>query len=298
MSSNKRELPLGFKGLMGIAGCVIGLGVVYFGSGIDTASLKSEEAVEATPAPQPDRKRPVRSMNLALGDMVFFARDLGFAVTGAQDEVVSDRIATRIENQLQEIRGLYRQELHRNPALAGSLTLQFDIGPDGEAVQVRELSSRLNDAVFKHSVVAAAAKWSFTDLAAGGLQVRCTLLFVHEGMDITTLVQWEKSLADAVEAVATLPAANAPQTPPQPKPVTTTKASVTTTKAKEFHIKYTTGLRKEPSFSSASLASLAAGTKIQVLRPRGDWIEVRSLDGRSTGFVRREFVTTVEIASR
>ena len=290
MSRTKREARVGFKGLMGITGCLIGLGVVYFGYGMGKSSSK-EAAVEPAPAAQPDRKRPVRTMNLALGNMVFFARDLGFTVTGAQhSDVDSNRIAARIEGQLQEIRELYRQEVTKNPALAGGLTLQFNIGPEGEVTQVRELSSRLNDADFRQAVAASVSKWSFGDLSGHQLQVRCPLLFVHHGMDITTLVQWEKSLAEAGEASAPVPASSPP---PAVQP-----AAVAQTKAKEFQIKYATALRSDASFSSPSLGSLPAGTKLNVLRRRGDWLEVRAINSGPTGFVRKEFVTVVEVARR
>jgi hypothetical protein len=280
---------VGFKGLVGIISCVIGLAVVYFGYGIRTDAPEKKVAAEPSPTPPDGRKRPVRAMNLALGNMVFFARDLGFAVTGAKPDD-SARIAARIEGQLQEIRELYRQEVAKNPALAGGLTLQFNIGPAGEVSQVRELSSRLNDANFKQAVIAAVAKWSFGDISTDPLQVSCPLLFVHEGMDITTLVQWEKFLAQAGEnAIAARPSAS-------------TVASAATTAqspAKGFEIKYATSLRKEPSFSSAALASFPVGTRVIVLRRQGEWLEVRSDNNKGpSGFVRREFVTTVEVARR
>jgi hypothetical protein len=178
---------------------MVGLGVVYFGYGVGTDSLKKNAAVEPSPGAQPERKRPIQTMNMALGDMVFFARDLGFAVTDAkQGDLDPNKIAARIEGQLQEIRDLYRQEGVKNPALAGAITLQLNIAPSGEVSQVRELSSRFNDSGFEHVVAAAAAKWSF-DIAEDHWQVICPLLFVHHGMDITTLVQWEKSLAQAGE---------------------------------------------------------------------------------------------------
>ena len=58
---------MGFKGLVGIVGCVIGLAVVYFGHGIRTETPEKKIAVEPSRAASDDRKRPVRAMNLALG---------------------------------------------------------------------------------------------------------------------------------------------------------------------------------------------------------------------------------------
>ncbi|MGH7797627.1 MAG: AgmX/PglI C-terminal domain-containing protein [Candidatus Binatia bacterium] len=303
MSSRNRERPVGFKGLVGFASCVIGLGVVYFGYGIGTESPKKDAAVEPGPAAQADRKRPVRAMNMALGNMVFFARDLGFGVKGAKDgDVDLSKIAARIEGQLQEIRELYRQEVIKNSALAGGLTLQLSIGPTGEVSQVRELSSRLNDGDFKQAVIAAASKWSFGEAVGEDLQVNCPLLFVHEGMDITTLVQWEKSLGQGAEnAALARPVGNpAPVQPAalargvtraNPRPATAAKSD-----AREFQIKYATALRKDPDFSSPSLATLTIGTKVIVLRRHGDWLEVRPTANGRTGFIRKEFVTPLEVA--
>jgi hypothetical protein len=297
MNSRNREWPVGFKGLVGIVSCVIGLSVVYFGYGIGTESPKKNATAKPSPAAAQDRKRPVRTMNMALGNMVFFARDLGFGVNGAKGGVAdSDKIAARIEGQLREIRELYRQEIVKNPSLAGGLTLQFNIAPSGEVSQVRELSSRLNDGEFKRAVVAAASKWSFADIAEEHLQVSCPLLFVHEGMDITTLVQWEKFLGHAGEKlILARLAGNVAQAQPV---AVAAGAAAGKSHGKEFQIKYATSLRKGPNFSSASLATFPIGTKVNVLQRQGDWLEVRSGNNGPTGFVRKEFVATVEGARR
>lgn len=304
MNNRNREWPVGFKGIVGMASCVIGLGVVYFGYGIGTESLKKDAAVGPRPAEQTDRKRAVRAMNMALGDMVFFARDLGFGVEGVKEEgeVNLDKIAARIEGQLQEIRELYRQEIIKNSTLTGGLTLQLSIGPTGVVSQVRELSSRLKNDDFKQAVIAAASKWSFGEIVEEDLQVNCPLLFVHQGMDITTLVQWEKSTAPANEKAALAqPVDNS--VPVQPSVVARgaarpnlRPATVAKPDAKEFQIKYATVLRKDPDFSSPSLATFTIGTKVTVLRRHGDWLEVRASANGRTGFIRKEFVTPLEVA--
>ena len=303
MNSRNHESPVGFKGIVGIASCVIGLAVVYFGYDIGTKPPKNDAALAPPPTQQTDRKRPVRAMNMALGDMVFFARELGFRVEGAKEsEIDLDKIAARIEGQLQEIRELYRQKIFNNSNLTGGLTLQLSIGPTGVVSQVRELSSRLNDDDFKQAVISAASKWSFSEVVEEDVQVDCPLLFVHEGMDITTLVQWEKSTAPAAEktpgappsgnSVTVQPAvvARGPARP-NPRPTTVVKPD-----AKEFQIKYATVLRKDPDFSSPSLATFSIGTKVTVLRRHGDWLEVRASANGRTGFIRKEFVTPLEVA--
>lgn len=305
MMTNNQDWPVGFKGIVGIASCVIGLGVVYFGYGIGTESPKKDAAAEARPSAQHQSKKPVRAMNLALGNMVFFAQDLGFTVRSAKEGLVdSSKIAARIENQLNGIRRLYREEVTKTSALAGGLVLQFNIAPNGEVSQVRELSSRLGDGEFRKAVAAEAANWSFAEIVTESLQVTCPLLFVHEGMDITTLIHWEKALAESSEKPSLARAAGnvAPSQPvktAQPTaPGMAVAAAQRAVKAdvKEFQIKYATSLRRNPNFSAPSLATFTIGTKVTMLGRQGDWLEVRSTPLGPTGFIRKEFVTPIEVA--
>jgi Bacterial SH3 domain len=313
MNSTIRIGPLGLKGIVGVASCVIGLAIVYFGSGVDTDTPKSSASAIANPPDVGQRQRPVRAMNLALGNMVFFAHDLGFSVSNAKDGIVdSSKVAARIENQLQDIRELYRQEVTKNPSLAGGLTLQFNIASSGEVSQVRELSSRINDGDFKKAIFAEVSKWSFAEIVDENLTVACPLLFVHEGMDITTLVRWEKYLGnlDDKPALARAPVMNMPipqakviETPAPAKiaPPTPEKKALSagaTPVGKEFQIKYPTSLRQYPNFTSTSLVTFTIGTKVSVLSKQGDWFEVRSSSNGPTGFIRKEFVTPVEVARK
>jgi hypothetical protein len=302
MTSREQDWAMGWKGFVGVASCVAGLAVVYFGYGAGAKSPKKDAVAEANPAVQRKDKRPVRAMNLALGNMVFFAHELGFTVKSAKGAAVdSAKIAARIENQLHGVRELYRQAIATNPSLAGGLVLQFRVAPNGEVSQVHELSARLSDGEFKKAVVAQAATWSFAELVEENLVVTCPLLFVHEGMDITTLVQWEKSVeAPAAKTVAARPSSNPLGVAPAhaaasdaPAPAGVPRASVRTD-GREFQIKYATSLRANPNFSAPSLLTFAIGTKVTVLRRQGDWLEVRSKTDGPTGFIRKEFVTPLE----
>jgi hypothetical protein len=313
MMNNKHDWPLGIKGIIGIAGCLIGLGVVSFGYGIGTESPKKDASAQAKPAQQ-SVKKPVRAMNMALGNMVFFARDLEFSVKSANGGALdSNRIAARIESQLNGVRQLYRDEVAKNPVLAGSLVLQFNIAPEGDVSHVREVSSRISDADFRKAVLGQASKWSFSELVAENLQVTCALLFVHEGMDITTLIQWEKALAQTNEkpTVARASGSGIPNkpvrtaqvaapAPASPRPaapaLVVPSAQRTTAKVKEFQIKYATSLRRNPNFSAPSLTTFTIGTRVIALGREGDWLEVRSMPNGPTGFIRKEFVTPIEVA--
>jgi hypothetical protein len=300
---------IGLKGIFGVASCLIGLVVVYFGFGVGTESPKKEASASANPVGVERRQRPVHAMNVALGNMVFLAQDLGFSVRNAKDSAEANRIAGRIESQLQEVREQYRQEVVKNPTLAGSLTLQFNIAPSGEVSQVRELSSRLNDGDFKKAISAAVSNWSFAEMVDDNLTVTCPLLFVHEGMDITTLVLWEKSLSNSgdkpVLARASIPTQQAKVTetaattkPASPAVEKKAPAARTTPIGKEYQTKYPSTLRRHPNFSSDSLATFTIGTKLMVVGKQGEWLEVQSANNGPRGFIRQEFIVPVEVARR
>ncbi len=194
---------LGSKAVGGIAACLIALAVVYFNFGIGGESPKKSANASAPAQPQAQTLKPVQAMNLALGNMVFLAQELGFSIKTAKGAPFeSNKIAPRIEGHLQRLRELYRQESGKNSSLVGSVLLQFNISPSGEVSQLKELSSRINDGEFKTAILAEVAKWSFANIEPEDLTVTCPLLFVRQGMDITTLVLWEKSLADLGEKAA------------------------------------------------------------------------------------------------
>lgn len=294
----KSDWRVGIRGTVGIIGCVIGLAVVYFGYGIGRGSFKKDAAVETVPGEtRLVRKRPVRAMNLALGNMVYFARDLGYlAKTSKGEPADMGKIAARIESALKEVRELYRQEIAKNPALAGSLTLTFNVDSSGEVTQVRELTSRFQDSGFKNAVVAEVSKWSFADIVTENLKVVCPLLFVQEGMDITTLVDWEKSLDSQLAKPSLVRTGVEMNQIPATTLAKTTVAPSAKPTGREFQIKYATSLRREPNFSATTLTTFTIGTKVTVLGKQGDWLEVRATDNGPVGFIRKEFVAPIDVA--
>lgn len=303
---------LGMKGIVGII-AVIGLAIVYFGPGVGTESPKKEASARANPLTADQPLKPVRAMNLALGNMVFLAQDLGFSAASVKGGAVDpSKIAARIEGQLQGVREIYRQEATKNSSLVGAVIVQLHITPAGEVAQIKELSSRLNDIEFKKAILNETSKWSFAEIVNESIVVTCPLLFVHEGMDITTLVRWEKSLSNfedksprlagsglsapqAKPTAANIPAVNvASDTSPEKiKPINPAKPET-----KEFQIKYATLLRKDPNFMAPSLTSLTIGTKVTLLGKQGDWLEVRANQTGPNGFIRKEFVTPVQVVRK
>lgn len=307
-----RRGMLGKRALFGIASCILGIGIAYFGLDLRHEPIKKAAVASANPADENHpRTRPIRAMNMALGNMVYFAQDLGFTVKTAKGETYdAGKIVLRIENQLQSLRQVYRQESAKKPFLVGGIMLEFVVAPSGEVTRVKDTSSLIKDTDFRIAVVTEVGKWNFADLVSEPLVVACPLLFVHEGMDITTLIQWEKALGHfddkgtpvravagiksvikSGEIVATAPATKPmKETPAQPKNVTG--------EIKIFQIKYPTSLRKDPNFSSTSLMTFTSGTKVVLINGRGDWLEVKAIDNDLSGFIRKEFVTPFDVVEK
>ena len=301
-----RAIWFGWKGSIGVALAALAIGATLYGLGIGIKPLQKPAAGAADRQVQ----KPVRVMNLALGPMVFLARELDFAVTNANGEKLDNsRVATRIETQLQSLRELYRQESARDARLLGSLTLQFKLSPAGEVSQVKAVAGRITDAEFQKTVIGEAAKWNLPDLVSEPMTVQTPLLFVQEGMDITTLVRWQGGFAGAPEKVAAIASAKHPEADrptkiaaPRAAPTIVAKAAVAEkapaptvkSEGEEVQIKYATLLRKEPNFSSPALATITIGTKLHVVTRRREWLQVRSQHDGRTGFIRKEFVAPVE----
>ncbi|MGE5062413.1 MAG: hypothetical protein ACM3N3_24545, partial [Betaproteobacteria bacterium] len=159
---------------------------------------------------------------------------------------------------------------------------------------------------FKKAVIAEVAKWSFSDIVSETVKVNCPLLFVHQGMDITTLVRWEKATAAINEKSMVQPAPiakGAVRTAGSTAAVKTTSAPTRGApgilpSGQVYQIKYATLLRREPNFTAPALTSYTIGTKVVVQKRLGDWLEVRSIDSNETGYIRKEFVTPLEVSGR
>lgn len=180
--------------------------------------LHPREPEEQTVEPQGSRQaKPPSPWNLALGNIVTVAPDLGLSIKNqAGGNLDSSRLATIVEGQLASLREIYRAESEKQPALMGALMLEIVVGDGGQVTQAKELKSRFANAEFRKLVLAEVKNWSFKDAVPGGATIHCPLLFVREGMEIATLTKWEKSLGFLAEKA---PAAAAP---PKPLPEPTT----------------------------------------------------------------------------
>jgi hypothetical protein len=300
---------LGIRAIIAVVSCVLGVGLIVFGFGAESISPKEEASVDGVATAQATRKKPLRAWNMALGNVVLVAPELGFGVkTTGESEMPDGKVISRIEGQLQSLREMYRTESEKNPTLMGGMMLQFNVVPTGEVSQVKEITSRIADVEFKKAVIAEVSNWSFQEITSENVTVNCPLLFVREGMDITTLVQWEKSLGQPGDKGAVAKSNNVQpmqqsKSPEPAKPMgagtktvavrseKTTPITSAKPAATAYQIKYDTSLRKEPNFTSTSVAKFTTGTKVSLLSSHGDWLEVRANDTAPSGFIRKEFVT-------
>ena len=304
---------VGFKIVIAIVSCLFGLGLILYGFGTGIKSAKKEASATTTPVAEAPRNKPARTWNMALGDVVIVAQDLGFGVRAAKDTRIEEsKVVARIDSQLQKLRELYRQETEKNPALMGNMMLQMNVANDGNVTHVKEISSRIPDGEFKKAVIAEISNWSFPEIITDNATINFPLLFIREGMDITTLVEWERSLAKVDDKSTTAGGATRNRAVQQTKTAEAPRATAPVSKAVStderalrpparaaqsplYQIKYATALRAEPNFTSASIARIAIGSKVALVNNRGDWLEVRATDSGLSGYIRREFVTPVDM---
>ncbi|MGE5302540.1 MAG: AgmX/PglI C-terminal domain-containing protein [Alphaproteobacteria bacterium] len=315
VSSDEKAARLGFKIVIALVSCMFGLGLVLYGFGAGIKSSKKEASAGGAPAAQAQRKKPARTWNMALGDVVIVTQELGFSIRAAKEKGIEpSKVVARIDSQLQKLRELYRQETENNPALMGNMIVQMSVADGGNVTQVKEITSRLPDGDFKKAVIAEISNWTFPEIITESTTINFPLLFIREGMDITTLVEWEKSLAQVEDksmtaggatrnrAVQQTRTAEAPRATPPLSKVASTNEAPPRSPARPvqalYQIKYATSLRAEPNFSSASLTRFTIGTKVALVNNRGEWLEVRAADSGLSGYIRKEFVAPVEVARK
>ncbi len=307
------------RAVVALAGCCLAVALVLIGYNAGMKYPARHDSSEKSISSEGLGEKSQAKWNPALGNLVIIAPELGFNVTGPKDAgSQAAAISKKIENQLLSLRQLYRQEVEKNPALMGSILLELSINSSGEVTQAKELASRMTHADFKKAVLAEVLKWKFSEIGPDSVRINCPLLFVREGMDMTTLIQWEKALGLSGEgaslarketppiqeekspektgptfAVADSDARRASANQEQKLPRQNSQKSGAKSIAGIYELKASTTVRKEPSFASSSLAKVDAGTKVAVIAVRGDWLEIHSKETGRNGFIRREFARPV-----
>jgi len=314
--SENRGRSGGRRAVIALASCVFGVTLILLASQMGSKSVDKTGTTEEESSVNVQKKKTQRVWNIALGNVVVVAQDLGLnakALKGGQVE--ESKIATRLESQLQGLREFYREESEKDPTLMGGMLLQLTVSSSGDVTHVKELVSRIADNEFKNAVLGEASKWTFPEIITDSTTITCPILFVREGMDITTIVQWEKTLGQFSEksAIAKMNAQaiqqnQAPEGLKRSEPVAKTAPLSNKAKAEQnpelksltrmYQIKHPTAVRQEPNFESLALGKFPAGTRVTVIATSGDWVEVRADDASLSGFIRKEFVTPVELTQK
>jgi hypothetical protein len=291
------------RAVVALASCVFGIGMIFWGFRIGSKSPEEDGPPRTSRPAQAKPKKTYPAWNVALGNVVVFAPELGFSVkTFKDDPVDSAKISTRIQAQLTELRDLYRDESETNSNLMGGILLQLSIGSSGEVNNVKELASRISDAGFKKSLLEAVSKWDFGEIVSSPVLINCPLVLVREGMDITTVVNWEKSLGlfeekpsltrTTAEVGKSLATQKQPAVNQMPNDPVRQQKSAAQSNGGLFEVKATTPIRKEPSYKSSSISQVNKGTRIAVVSIQGEWLEIRA--NGSSGFIRRESANPAE----
>jgi hypothetical protein len=107
--------------------------------------------------------------------------------------------------------------------------------------------------------------------------------------------------AREAERVAASRAAPAPKTSPRaPEPSPSASRAAGARGAAEMSVYQTirpTSVYEEPAASSRVVSQISKGTRVNVVRSLGDWLEVRSKGNNPPGFVRRDDVTFMSKAN-
>ena len=314
--SENRGRSGGRRTVIALASCAFGAVLILLASQMGSKSSDQTGTMEEESSVKTQKKKTPRAWNIALGNVVVVAQDLGLnakAIKGGPIEEV--KIAARLESQLQGLRDYYRQESERESTLMGGMLLQLTVSPTGDVTNVKELVSRIADGEFKKAVLAEASKWTFPEIITDSTTITCPILFVREGMDISTIVQWEKTLGQFSEKSAIAkpnaqvtqqsqtPEGSKRNEPPAKTATVSNKAKPEQTPEAQslprmYQVKHPTTIRQEPNFASISVGKFTAGTRVTVIATRGDWVEVRGDDPSLSGFIRKEFVTSIELTQK
>lgn len=235
---------------------------------------------------------------------VLVSKELGMTVTG-KGASEPNRSVEVLEQQLlaflPQIQEVYDQERAQDPSLMGAMDVSLTIEPTGHVSDLRFPLRRVSNERLVSAVFDRMRAWGFPP-AEEQVQLRYRLLFVPPGVDVASILTWEKQLGGHVVedrsderrvAAATTPEKmTAPEKKTTPTP---SRAPVATSRQPEpsrsvatgwYRVTAPTALRAAPRSSSEVVARLSRGTRVRVVGlVAGEWLEVRSVKNRQPGFL-------------
>ena len=88
--------------------------------------------------------------------------------TGSLDKEITRRI---VSQHMNEVKFCYDQELVRKPSLAGRVSVQFAIAPNGRVLTSVLQSTSMNEPRVESCVVNAVRRWEFPKPEGGGMAI-------------------------------------------------------------------------------------------------------------------------------
>jgi hypothetical protein len=205
----------------------------------------------------------------------------------------------------------YSRWADRNRDVMGSLLLKLTVDETGTVVGVQPVASHVANASFAKTVMADVRNWKFPQGGVEATEITVPLLFVPKGLDVDTVVQWERKVRSAEEAktsalgprvagtapISTVAEHNQRSLPPVPHSDHANKTRFSKPKTEEELVAAKTNrplaIRENPRFSSKKVHEVESDTQLSILENRGDWLKVKIADAGFIGFVRKEFVSPI-----
>lgn len=282
-----------------------------------TEMKEQDESSSLTAVTAPDRSR--ESASPASRGSVLANRELGMVVTGkgVTDPYRSlDALEEQILVFLPELREVYEHERALDPGLMGSLDVHMTIESQGAVSDLRFPTRRISSEKLVGAVFDRMRAWSFPP-ANEQVQLRYTLLFVPAGVDLASIVLWEKHLAtrtvmdhetkapmsvaaadrtvmeNETKAPTSVAASKAPV--PAKKPLTRAAPRRETEEPEHefavgwYRVTRPASLYAAPREASEVVSQLQPGMRVRVVAlAAGEWLEIHSITDRPPGFLHRE----------
>jgi hypothetical protein len=232
------------------------------------------------------------------------SKELGMTVTGKGSSEPSRSVKV-LEQQLlaflPQIQEVYDHEREQDPNLMGTMDVSLTIEPTGHVSDLRFPARRVSNERLVSAVFDRMRAWGFPP-AEEQVQLRYRLLFVPPGVDVASILTWEKQLGGRtvedrseerrVTAVTTPEKVAAPEKkavltpPPAPAAASRQPEPSRSTATGWYRVTVPTALRAAPRSSSEVIAHLNRGTRVRVVGlVAGEWLEVHSVKNRRPGFL-------------
>jgi len=264
-------------------------------------STVAPSSATPTAVPLPEESGESATPTLSAHASVLASKELGMAITGkvAGESARSvDVLEQQILSFLPQLQEVYDQEREQDPSLMGSLDVNLTLAPGGEVSDLRFPLRRISNEKLITSVFDRMRAWSFPP-ADEEVQLRFRLLFIPPGVDQASILTWEKQLGSRVQVdrsderrVATAaeptpakkaPPRRLPAVSPQPRAAEPSRIAV----SGWYQVVSPSVLRTAPREASPIVVRLRPGTRVRVVGQEGEWLEVRSVSNRPSGFLYR-----------